>query len=272
MVMRQEGEMKQVIGLKALQWDGSNDPTFGAFEGHTAIATLTNNTSQALVCTTELYLDVTKVASSGVSSAFTIPAGGSIDLSYTVRLAGAGGPYHVYIDVWSGSVLLAHYVATEDVTVTGLPPVPCVYCGATFSIQAALVAHMQSNHPGMPYLVGMQLTKTTIKQGPVYLDGSSDYSAPANVSVYVPGSSSYQFLFWIYSDACAVGFNINGLAAGFYSSGIAIIARGVIGPPPQWMYVPTGTYPIYTGCALISDSTVYWPYKGAGAGLSVTVI
>ena len=114
--------MKSKVAVKALEWAFAKDPTFNAGETHAAKATLTNQTSQALTCTTELYLDVTKVATSGVSSSFTLPAGGSIDVSYVVPMPGSpGGPYHVYIDIWSGGALLAHYQATDDVTVVTEP-------------------------------------------------------------------------------------------------------------------------------------------------------
>jgi len=111
------------VAVETLEWLHSMDPTFNVGESHTAKATLTNQTDQALTCTTELYLDVTKVATSGVSASFTLPAGGSIEVSYVVPMpASSGGPYHVYIDVWSGGTLLAHYQPTEDVTVVEPPP------------------------------------------------------------------------------------------------------------------------------------------------------
>jgi len=31
--------------------------------------------------------------------------------------------------------------------------VPCVYCRATFSTEAGLISHMESSHPGQPYLI-----------------------------------------------------------------------------------------------------------------------
>ncbi len=108
--------MKPIV-VKAFQWVRAKDPTFNAGVAKTATATLTNNTGQDLTCTTELYIDVTKVADSGMSASFSLPAGGSLTVNYQVPMPKAGGPYHVYIDVWSGGALLAHYQATEDVTV-----------------------------------------------------------------------------------------------------------------------------------------------------------
>ena len=105
------------IKVKALEWLHSKDPMFNAGETRTAKATVTNNTDQTITCTTELYLDVTKVATSGVSSSFTLQPGGSIDVSYVASMSKVGGPWHVYVDVSSGTTLLAHYQATEDVTV-----------------------------------------------------------------------------------------------------------------------------------------------------------
>jgi len=128
---------KLKVKVRGLSWKG--DPTFTVGETHTAKATLTNQTSQALTCTTELYIDVTKKATSGVSSSFSLPAESSMDVSYVVPFSAAGGPWHVYIDVWSGGALLAHYQATEDVTISTPPLVisttslPNGYINITYS-------------------------------------------------------------------------------------------------------------------------------------------
>jgi hypothetical protein len=102
---------------------GFNDPEFEAGSSHVAQATLTNPTGKEFTYTTELYLDVTKVATSGVSAPFTIPAGGSTTVAYTVVMPAVEGTYHVYLDVWVGTELIAHYQATEDITIVISPKV-----------------------------------------------------------------------------------------------------------------------------------------------------
>ena len=99
------------------------DPTFEAGSTHTARARLTNPTLKEFTYTVELYLDVTKVATSGTGSV-TIPAGSSMDVDFTVTMPSyEGGPWHVYLDVWVGGELIAHYQATEDVSTVISPSI-----------------------------------------------------------------------------------------------------------------------------------------------------
>lgn len=99
------------------------DPTFEAGSVHTATARLTNPTAKEFTYTTELYLGVTKVATSGVGAPFAIPAGGSVDVNYTVTMPLAEGEHEVYLDVWVGTELLAHYKATENIIITISPAI-----------------------------------------------------------------------------------------------------------------------------------------------------
>ena len=98
------------------------DPTFEGGATHTATARLTNPTAKQFTYTTELYLGVTKAATSGVGSV-TIPAGGSVNVNYTVTMPLTEGGYEVYLDVWSDGQLLAHYKATENVTIVIAPAI-----------------------------------------------------------------------------------------------------------------------------------------------------
>ena len=91
------------------------DPTFEGGSVHTARATLTNPTAKEFSYDVELYLDVTKVASA--SGSVTIPAGGSMDVDFSVAMPVAEGDYQPYLDAWVGTELIAHYVATELVTI-----------------------------------------------------------------------------------------------------------------------------------------------------------
>ena len=99
------------------------DPIFEAGSTHTARARLTNPTLKEFTYTVELYLDVTKVATSGTGSV-TIPAGSSMDVDFTVTMPSyEGGPWHVYLDVWVSGELIAHYQATEDVSTVISPSI-----------------------------------------------------------------------------------------------------------------------------------------------------
>lgn len=99
------------------------DPAFEGGTVHTATARLTNPTAKEFTYTTELYLGVTKVATSGVSAPFSIPAGGSLDVTYTVTMPLAEAEYEVYLDVWVTAELIAHYKATENVTIEISPAI-----------------------------------------------------------------------------------------------------------------------------------------------------
>lgn len=107
------------IKVEALE---ASDPTFESGAVRTATALMTNPTESAFDYTAELYLGVTKVASSGVKS-FSIPAGDSINVDFPVVMPLAEGVYEVYLDVWSDSELIAHYKTTEDVTIEISPAI-----------------------------------------------------------------------------------------------------------------------------------------------------
>lgn len=111
--------VKPLVKVEKLEME---DPAFEAGSIHTATARLTNPTAKAFTYTTELYLGVTKVVTSGVGSV-TIPAGGSVDVSYTVTMPLVEAEYEVYLDVWVGTELLAHYKATENITIAISPAI-----------------------------------------------------------------------------------------------------------------------------------------------------
>ena len=96
------------------------DPTFEAGVAKTARARLTNPTTKQFTYTVELYLGITKAATSGVGTV-TIPAGGSLDINFTVVMPMVEASYPVFLDVWSDTTLLKHYQATENVVIQ-IPP------------------------------------------------------------------------------------------------------------------------------------------------------
>ncbi len=114
--------MKPQIKIKGVQWLESEDPTFEAGEVRTAIAQMTNPTGKAFNYVGELYLDVTKAASSG-SIAFSLAAGETKPISFPVTMPGVEGIFPVYLDVFVGTELVGAYRATEDVTVVITPAI-----------------------------------------------------------------------------------------------------------------------------------------------------
>lgn len=114
--------MEQKIKLEGVQWLESEDPTFEAGEARTAIAQMTNPTAKAFDYTAELYLDVTKVASSG-SIAFSLAAGETRAISFPVTMPIAEGTFPVFLDVFVEVEQVGAFRATEDVTLVISPAI-----------------------------------------------------------------------------------------------------------------------------------------------------
>lgn len=98
------------------------DPTLESGSSHSAAAVLTNPTTKEFTYTTELYLGVTKAATSGPGSV-TIGPGASVTMNYPITMPIAEGEYEVYIDVYVAGELIAHYKATENVVITVAPAI-----------------------------------------------------------------------------------------------------------------------------------------------------
>ena len=114
--------MKGVITPKVKVDRLELDPSFEAGSTHTAKATLTNPTTKDFTYTVELYLDVTKAATSGAGTV-AIAAGHSLDVNFTLTMPLVEKSYQPYLDVWVGAELIAHYVATELVTIVVTPAI-----------------------------------------------------------------------------------------------------------------------------------------------------
>ncbi|MBA7636873.1 hypothetical protein ES703_44501 [subsurface metagenome] len=114
--------MGKKIKLEGVQWLESEDPTFEAGEARTAIAEMTNPTGKAFDYTAELYLDVTKAASSGVI-AFSLAPGETKPISFPVTMPSAEGTFPVYLDVFVEADQVGAFRATEDVTVVISPAI-----------------------------------------------------------------------------------------------------------------------------------------------------
>ena len=100
----------------------SADPTFESGSIHSAVAQMTNPTTAPFSYTAELYLGAGKVVTTGVIS-FTLAAGASVNVNFPLAMPVAQGVYEVYLDVWVGSDLLAHFRGTVDVTVETSPAI-----------------------------------------------------------------------------------------------------------------------------------------------------
>lgn len=109
--------IKPQVEIEMLEME---DPTFDAGVTKTARARLTNPTAKQFTYTAELYLGITKAATSGQGTV-TIPAGGYQDVTFTLVTPTTEGSYPVYLDVWHEGTLLKHYQATENV-VTVISP------------------------------------------------------------------------------------------------------------------------------------------------------
>ena len=97
-------------------------PQFQLGEAKTARITMRNPTGSALNYRTALYMGVDQVVMAEAN--FTLAAGESRDISLPATMPVQIGQYPVYISVFSANTLIAHYRATEDVTVvtvTGMP-------------------------------------------------------------------------------------------------------------------------------------------------------
>lgn len=109
--------MKPQVRVELLEMD---DPTFEAGLTKTARARLTNPTAKAFTYTVELYLGVTKAATSGAGQV-TIPAGGYLDVNFNLVMPVSEASYPVFLDVWYDTTLIKHYQATENVGVVISP-------------------------------------------------------------------------------------------------------------------------------------------------------
>jgi len=114
-------EVKPQIKVERLEL-GEKDPTFAPSLVKTARATLTNPTAKQFTYSVELYLGAGKAATSGAGSV-TIGAGASQVVDFTATMPAAEGSYPVYLDVFVGTELLAHYQATENVVISIAPAI-----------------------------------------------------------------------------------------------------------------------------------------------------
>jgi len=114
--------MEQPKEKKEIRWIESEDPTFEGGVQKTAVATMNNPTAKAFDYTAELYLDVTKVASTG-QIPFSLLAGAQGPVSFPLTMPLVEGDFPVYLDVFVGGVLVGAFQATENVVVVISPDI-----------------------------------------------------------------------------------------------------------------------------------------------------
>ena len=170
-----------------------------------------------------------------------------------------------------------------------VPPVAvyrCVYCPAAFSTEAGLVDHMESSHPGKPYLVYAYLSKDTVGFDYIKMDGwyKRDWIT-VYAKVFTPAIAAderYRFFFWFYRtleygywpcSPCAV--LSEGPAGGFYvgeSSDLRPKYRTYLGPGGRVVEVPRGTYPLYSTCFFEKGEEYSVLWENVDTGLTITVV
>lgn len=97
-------------------------PTFNPSITKTAAATISNPTARGFSYFAELYLGLPKKASSGKVS-FSLAAGETKPVSFTIIMPSTAGTYPVYLDVYADSQLVGAYQATEDVVIPAPAPI-----------------------------------------------------------------------------------------------------------------------------------------------------
>lgn len=111
--------VKALVKIETLEM---GDPTFEGGVSKTAKARLTNPTTKQFTYKVELYLGILKTATSGVGSV-TIPAGEYLDVNFTLVMPLIEATYPVFLDVTYDTTLVAHYQATENVTILISPAI-----------------------------------------------------------------------------------------------------------------------------------------------------
>ncbi len=243
-------------------------PQFSSGEQKTAIAPMTNPTGKAFDYLAELYMGTDLALMSEAS--FHLEAGESKDIRLPVTMPSAAGVYPVYLGVFSNGTNIALYQAEDVVIAIARRIAPCVYCGAQFTTESDLVAHMETNHPGKPYVVWASLPEEN-----VLLTPGGQYSIKAKV--FAPPTvvgESWIFAFWSYQWECIAGFIVidGGTPAGFHIGEAA--SYHCLHRLGRWYCPPLGENIVYSDCYLAGVDRWYSNpvWKSVDIGLRVNFI
>ena len=166
-----------------------------------------------------------------------------------------------------------------DIAMTPIVPVPlspCVYCGATFTTEAELIAHMEAYHSEMPYLIYAYASPAEVAGGARYY---IKYKAYIPTLREAPAGSNWRLVIYPerYLDLC-LGANGGmiwlGTTGGQGFKEGSDRADAEYNPAPYKVYdIPRGTYALlsslgaFTGpCEMVDQ---YWLHVDTGQTLTV---
>jgi len=258
-------------------------PQFKQGETKKALVTMTNPTGGAFDYSGTLYMGVNMVVMANAD--FHLHAGESKQVEFPpIVMPTQLGTYPVYLDVWSGELLLGHYKAVEDVVIVAAVPVSvyiCVYCKTQYASEETLISHMQSNHKGKPYLV-YAYPESQVPYGgsipiiyKVYTPTvpGTELTATYGITFYIPG-----YYVWEPYNGAFVDLR-GGTPAGFYEGSATWRAQYVISAwPYKFASIPRGTYPLYSKCRHLADVGEYeWAtmqtfWQDVDTGITITVV
>ncbi len=254
-------------------------PEFSPGESKVAKVAMTNPTGKAFDYIGVIYMGTDLAVMAEVS--FHLNPGEEKQVTFPITMPSVQGSYPVHIGVFSGGQNIALYKAIEDVIIAvAVQPVPCVYCGATFTTEAGLIGHMQSKHPGKPYLVYAYPVVSQVASGAWFKINYKVYT-PA-----VPGPENDVYFFTVYIPGFRVWEPYNGTQMYFLSGTPAGFYKGVSGMYTQYMVgqynfynIPPGTYHLFSMCRHCTVGPGGWTanvvrtfWQGADTGLTIEVV
>ncbi len=165
---------------------------------------------------------------------------------------------------------------------------PCVYCGATFTTEAELIAHMSASHPGKPYLVYAYPLVEQVASGGRLSFGIKVYSTavpmtdrPGNYAfvIYIPNFPTYPVTIGTPANQ-AILYVGRGSPEGFYESTRYMEVEYIAGFDgfPNFRNIPPGIYPLYSLAIYRKDiKDVGWVlaetfWSGVDTGEKITVV